>query len=105
MALSPTSSRTSSSGSAGALTLLSTTTLGADGPFDVSGISGAYNDLVLVMIARSTRVLTSDTPTMRVNNDSSAIYWRQRLRSIAAVVDGSELIATTSFDPGALPGS
>src|SRR6185295_19785628 len=44
---------TPSAGAAGALTLLHTITLGSDGTFDQASISGAYNDLIVVMIARS----------------------------------------------------
>jgi hypothetical protein len=73
LALSPTSSRGSSSGTA-ALTLLSTTTLAVDGLIDVSGINGAYNDLVLVAVIRSTVAGVVETPGMRFNNDSGANY-------------------------------
>lgn len=73
MASVPTSSH-GSSGAAGDETLLSTTTLGADGVFDVTGISGAYNDLRLVLVARGTRAAVNDFLQMRLNNDSGANY-------------------------------
>lgn len=63
------------------LTLISSTTLVADGTFDVSGISGSYNDLLVVLIARSTVVANTDNPTVRFNNDSAANYNAQRLRA------------------------
>ena len=62
----------SSGGGAGAMTLLSTTTLGADGQIDVSGIGQGYNDLYLVMMFRSARATAADFCQMRVNNDSTA---------------------------------
>ena len=43
---------TPSAGAAGAVTLLSTTTLAGLGTFDVSSISGSYNDLILVVVGR-----------------------------------------------------
>src|SRR4029077_3579725 len=64
---------TPSAGSAGALTLLSTTTLAAAGTIDVSGISGAYNDLVLVLIGRSNDS-SAGNPQWRFNNDSGGNY-------------------------------
>lgn len=58
--------------SSGSITLLHTVTLGASGAFDQSGISQAYNDLILVLIARSTRSAFSDDIQVRFNNDSGA---------------------------------
>lgn len=74
MASVPTSSH-GSSGAAGDETLLSTTTLAVDGTFDVTGISGAYNDLRLVLIVRGTRAAAvNDFCQMRLNNDSGGNY-------------------------------
>jgi len=100
MALSPTSSRpsglgnvvvsgTPSSGqeivassataaswqtpSAGSLTLITNTVLGADGTFDMAGISQAYTDLVIMLLVRGTDAgAGGDQLRLRVNNDSTA---------------------------------
>lgn len=64
------------------LQLLSTTTLGSDGTFDVSGIDQTYSDLILIGIVRGTRAAaTVDTLWMRFNNDSGAHYDNQFLDS------------------------
>jgi hypothetical protein len=70
MALSPTSSRSSSSGSPSSQTLLSTTTLGGAGQLNVTGIDQTYNDLILVVIARCSTAATVDLIDLRLNGDS-----------------------------------
>jgi hypothetical protein len=59
---------------AGALVLLSSTVLGSNANFDISGISGAYNDLILVMIARGSGSNSGADALIRFNNDSGANY-------------------------------
>lgn len=66
-------------GGGGAVALLSTTTLVAAGSIDVSGISGSYNDLILMLIARSAEAGTSDSPGIRFNADSGSNYYSERL--------------------------
>jgi hypothetical protein len=61
---------------AGGLVLLNTVNLGANGTFDISAIPQTYNDLVLILIAKSTGSSGSDTPTVRFNNDTAANYRR-----------------------------
>ena len=74
------------SGGGGSVTLLSSTTLGADGTFDVSSISQAYNDLLLVFVGRGTRAAATDNLLLRLNNDSTAAnYDGQRLSGALAV--------------------
>jgi hypothetical protein len=103
VSLSPTSSR-GSSGGAGSVTLLSTTTLAVDGVFDVASISQAYNDLVLVMNVRATRVASLfDTMQMRFNNDSGANYLWQRLGVNGATVTGAGGGGATSFNTVDVP--
>ena len=64
-------------GGGGAWTLLSTTTLASPGQFDVSGISQAYNDLILILIARSNNAgSTGEGSCIRFNNDSGSNYSR-----------------------------
>jgi hypothetical protein len=65
---------TPAAGPTGAMTLLSTTTLGSAGTFDEIGISGAYNDLVLALIARGTTSSTFDNLRLRLNNDTGSSY-------------------------------
>jgi concanavalin A-like lectin/glucanase superfamily protein len=80
--------------SSGALTLLSTTTLSSPGTFDVSSISGAYNDLILVVIARCTDAAGTDRLNLRLNNDSATNYYSAR-----STINGTTVSATT--DTGA----
>lgn len=85
MALSPTSSRGSGSSSSGALTQLYNLVRATDGTFDQSGISAAYNDLIIQIVVQSDRGggNTIDQIFLRFNNDSAARYgWQQA--SIAA---------------------
>lgn len=95
---------TPSAGAAGALTLLSTTTLAAPGTFDVSSISGAYNDLVLVMIARGTDTGNKDQPVLRFNNDSAANYYREQIFiSGTASPVGSQSLTAAGANCGYVP--
>jgi hypothetical protein len=92
LALSPTSSR-GSSGGAGALTLLSTTTLGADGVFDITGISGAYNDLLITAILSGAAAVASTTALLTFNGDAGSNYDFQHIQATGATVGGSQGIA------------
>jgi hypothetical protein len=69
---------TPSGGAAGALTLLYTLTLGAAGTFDQSSISGAYNDLILVVTARDAASSIVRLLELRINNDSGNNYYGNR---------------------------
>ena len=66
----------SPAGGGGAWELISTTTLGGAGTIDVSSISGAYNDLIIVGLLRGADGGGSDNLFVRVNNDSGANYTR-----------------------------
>lgn len=93
-------------GSTGALTLLSSTTRATDGTFDVSGISGAYNDLILVLIARGTRAAQfTDEIQLRLNNDSGTNYYRENLVSLSTTNTAVGALAATSITTsgGGLP--
>lgn len=72
MSLSPASSRGSSG--TGSAALITSVTLGADGTFDVSGLSQAYNDLVLSLIVRGTRASTAEFLQLQLNADTGAHY-------------------------------
>jgi hypothetical protein len=96
---------TPSVGTAGALTLLSTTTLAAAGTFDVSSISGSYNDLVLVLIAREVGSGSGLIPALRLNNDSAGNYYSERLRATGSTASATESLGSTAMQIGAVPGS
>jgi len=93
------------SGTTGALTLLSTTTLAADGTFDISSISGAYNDLILNLVARSTVASANDSPLLRFNNDSAANYNHTRLYSTSGSAQAFDGRGGTSVTLSRVPGS
>lgn len=89
----------------GSMALLSTTTLSVAGTFDVSGISQAYNDLVLVLIARSNQVAISDNAYLRFNNDSAANYAWQNYQASGGTgspfqIEGN---STTFIELGGVP--
>lgn len=87
-----------SAGATPAVTLISDTTLGSDGTFDVSSISGAYNDLILVLIARSARASnTTDDPLIRFNNDSGSNYAHQRYGASGGGAIAASYTASSAF--------
>lgn len=93
-------------GSSGALTLLSSTTLGSAGTFDISSISGAYSDLIIQLIARDTSTGGSTIPVLRFNNDSGANYHENRTTTTGTSAPSTgETISGTSLAPGRFPGS
>jgi hypothetical protein len=75
----------------GAWTLLNTTTLGATGTFDVSSISGSYNDLILVLIGRGTASSASDDTVWLFNGDTAANYNAGWLRGNGSTASAAEL--------------
>jgi len=81
---------------AGAQTLLSTTTLGADGTFDLTSISQAYNDLLLVVIARGAASAANDRIILRLNNDSATNYDDQTVEGAASAAVASRHAATAT---------
>jgi hypothetical protein len=83
---------------AGAITLLSSTTLGAAGTFDITSISGAYSDLIIVLIGRANNANASDVALLRFNNDSGANYYTQRLKGAATTASAGESIGSGSID-------
>ena len=84
-------------GGSGAMTLLHTLTLGSAGTFDQSSISGSYNDLLLVLIARSSTTGVNDTPLLRFNNDSAANYLSQILQGTGSAASAYNLGSATSI--------
>jgi hypothetical protein len=92
-------------GSGGALTLLSTTTLGSSTTFDVSAISGAYSDLILVLIARESAAVTGGAASLRLNADSGSNYGYEYVYGLGSSPFATEVLSTTSAGFGAMPGS
>jgi hypothetical protein len=91
-------------GGAGALTLLSTTTLASAAQFDVTSISGSYNDLILVLIARSNN--TGNTVYFTVNGDNaSSNYYSEHTRASGTTLAADQHLATSSWDQLSCPGS
>src|SRR5215831_3729683 len=84
-------------GGGGAWTLLSTTTIaGSAATFDVSSISGSYNDLLLQMIARAQISAANDSVMLRFNNDSGNNYG-------SIWTSGFEQSADNKISPGSVP--
>ena len=69
--------------------LLTTSTRGTDGSFDISGISQAYNDLIIVMIGRGTTSAATDNILLRFNNDSGSNYAFENVHSLSGTAAGS----------------
>lgn len=71
----PIISGAGSGGSAkGAWVWLSRTTRATDGTIDITGISQAYDDLLVQGVVRGTNATNTDNLLFRLNNDSSATY-------------------------------
>lgn len=85
------------------LTLLSSTTLGSAGTFDVSSIPGTYNDLILVLIARGTNAGAQDNARFIFNNDTGANYYWERMQAEATTLNTTEQIGTAFFQVQSLP--
>lgn len=86
------------------IALLSTTTLGADGIIDVSGISGAYNDLIGVVQARSANAGSSiEAMVMRFNNDSGSTYGSDYVRGNAGGASSTDFSGSSVMQIGRLP--
>lgn len=84
----------------GAMTLLSTTTAAS---IDVSGISQAYNDLVIQCILRDTTASTTTNLTMLINNDSAAHYGHQYVLGNTAAVSAVEGNSQSAARLGTVP--
>ncbi len=96
---------TPSAGSPGAVVLLHTLTLGSSGTFDQSSISGSYNDLIVVVIGRGADGGTGDNLELRLNNDSTATYYRQVTLSTSTSATASSTAGGTSMRLGRFPAS
>jgi hypothetical protein len=73
------------------------------GTVSFTSISGSYTDLRVVIRGRGTKSATLTTITMRVNNDSTAIYDYERLELNNATFANSGFVAQTSWQLGYLP--
>ncbi len=87
----------------GALTLLSTTTRATDGTIDVSSISQAYNDLILVAILRGTDSGANDNLDVTLNNDGGANYYMERIFASSATAAAVESLGNTKVASGQIP--
>ena len=87
------------------MTLLSTTNRASPGTFDVSSISGAYNDLILIVLARSNVSSGADGLYMRLNNDSGFNYYTEKLRANGTTATASEVMGSSSIGCGQMPGT
>lgn len=96
---------TPSAGGGGAWTLLSTTTLASPAAnFDITSISGSYNDLILILIARSASG-SADSSIVRFNNDNAANYYRQMIRGLASTASALEVLGNASALSVQCPGT
>lgn len=92
------------SGGAGAVVMLSDTTLGADtASFDVQSISASYKHLQLVLLARGTTSATEEGLALRFNNDSGGNYDTQIAYGLGAGAGAFEALAGTSAGLHAMP--
>ena len=96
---------TPSAGAAGAMTLLSSTTLGSAGTFDITSISGSYNDLILHMIIRSVASAPNGNARLYFNNDTGANYYVQKLRTRLTTNTATELIGHAQCFDFLIPGN
>jgi len=92
-------------GTGGNLILLNAITLASAGTFDVSGISGAFDDLVLVLIARDTIASSSSDIWLRFNNDSGSNYGALRASAISGAVAVGDQTASNRIEAGRIPGA
>src|SRR6266496_3169169 len=80
------------------------TTLGAAAAsIDVQSIVAGYASLLLVFNGRGDTAATSTTISMRLNNDSAANYYWQRLRGNGVTASAAESLAATSCRVGEMP--
>lgn len=94
-------------GAGGSTVLLSSTTLAAPAPFNITGIPASYNDLIIIGIVRSTDGAASglDGATLNFNGDSGPNYWREVGRSTDNTGDNSANPAATGATVGNMPSS
>ena len=85
------------------LALLSSTTLGGSGTFDISSIDQTYSDLLVVAIVRGTDAGSSDNFAMRFNNDSAGNYDFQQLAYFGTSTAASQATAQTSMRVSVIP--
>jgi len=89
------------SGGGGLGTVLHDETLNSAGTFDVSGISGAYDDLEVRLLARSSAAgQTFDSAALKLNNDASAIYNYDGDQDSSGSIFVAQVGNDTSFDNG-----
>lgn len=86
-------------GGGGGLTVLSDTTLGADGTFDISGISDAHDHLLIKLVARGARSADFEALHMRLNNDSGSNYDMQGTQDFNSQAN-NERIGAPEFGNG-----
>lgn len=83
--------------------LLSTTTLGSVGTFDVSSGLTGYTTLKVILNVRGSDAGSSDILLMRFNNDSGNNYYWQRVVMFSSTMTASQGAATASAQVGVIP--
>ena len=78
---------------------------GAIASWDVSSISQAYNHLQILFAGRADNAVTAQVMGFRLNNDSSASYYTQRMDGVATSVSGTESIGNAAGLCGDVAGS
>ncbi len=92
-------------GGTSAMVQLSRTVLAVDtASFDISGISGSYNHLKVVVMGRHDTAGGATILQMRLNNDSAGNYDYNNMAG-ATGVSGTQAQAATAARIGAVPGS
>jgi hypothetical protein len=82
---------------------LSDSTLGADGTFSFTSISGSYNHLLLIGRVRLKNSSLLDNLQIRLNNDSGSNYLGQQMKASGNTANGTENLGATSAVLGRFP--
>lgn len=86
--------------------LIAKTTLGSDAAnIEFTSIPGTYTDLVLVVVARSTRNASGDGCGFRVNGDTGSNYSITLLRGTGSAADSSRESNATAMLPVDIEGA
>ena len=94
----------SSGGSGGAQTQIFNSLLsGSAASFDITGISGTFNHLMIVGYLRGDTAAVTVGVVLRMNNDSAANYDEQRITGAQATAAAAEGIGGTQSTIGIVP--
>lgn len=84
--------------SAGALTQIQDSTLGADGTFDFTSIPATYNHLLGMYRLRGAAATSTVSVFMRLNNDSGATYQQINTQATGAANQNQGLLGSAPGD-------